>query len=50
MMLYREHAYDDLASETDMEIIVTKNRHGECKTAHVEFLGSCQRIADRQSF
>jgi replicative DNA helicase len=50
MMLYREYAYDEHASETDMEIIVTKNRHGECKTAHVEFLGSCQRISDRQHF
>ena len=50
MMLYREYAYDEHASETDMEIIVTKNRHGECKTAHVEFLGSCQRISDRHPF
>jgi len=50
MMLYREAVYDEMASDTDMEIIVTKNRHGECKTAHCSFIGTCQRIEDRHSF
>ena len=47
IMLYRESMYTDNADESQAEVIITKNRHGEASTVTVGFNPAAGRFYDR---
>ena len=49
MLLYRDsYYYAHKADDTTFEVIVAKQRQGECKTAYLDYLRAFQVIQSRE--